>query len=719
MDAHSRYFPTKSSFWHPLILVSACFLAYSNIFVSPFIFDDMSVVLNNPNIFSLWPHEPSSISPTRIVAAVTFSLNYAWAGFSPAEYHLVNILIHCGAGLFLYGVIRRTLLLPRWNARFDSSAPGLAFAIALLWIVHPLQTESVTYIAQRIEALMGLFFLMAFYGFIRAQSSPHSKIWYAAAVVACAIGMGTKEIMVCAPILLFLYDGVFIAASWKDLARQRWKLHSLFFSTWIVFFGLLVMGIAQATEEQAALFTTDSVRWDYALTQLNVLIHYLKLSLIPYPLCLDYRWPLVNSFSEALWPGTLTLLLAGGAVWALWRRSWLGFIGAWFFIILAPTSSINPLPDVAFEHRMYLPLAGVLAFIVILIHEGLGRYCRASCKTPADAEAGVPPGMKPPISSGFGRGSGLAARRGWEYGNVILFGIVVVTFGILTHFRNETYHSEESMWKDVLLKRPDNFRTTIALSSAFINEGRYEEADPLCTTLLSRLPDFSKLSPEIIKKNFSRPGRPPLPLYYSMAHNNLGNIALNTNHPEAAIQHFREAIRVMPGAAWAYLNLGRVLFSENHISEAIAEWNRVLEIQPGDSQTHGLLGIAFSRNKQYQQAAKHFELSIKYNPAYWFARAEVAWLLATCPSSEVRNGTLAIEMAKPLLDVSKGESARAADILAAAYAEAGDYSNAVKYAEQALVLIARTPGMIQTNSISSNAVQARLNGYKARQPFRE
>jgi tetratricopeptide (TPR) repeat protein len=691
MGFRARHFPTKSSFWHPLILISAGFVVYSNIFASPFIFDDMSVVVNNPNIFSLWPQGGSSISPTRIVAAISFSLNYAWSGFSPAEYHLINILIHCGAGLFLYGVMRRTLLLPRWNARFNASAPGLAFAIALLWIVHPLQTESVTYIAQRIEALMGLFFLMTFYGFIRAQSSPHSKIWVAAAVAACAIGMGTKEIMVCAPILLFLYDGVFIASSWSDLARQRWKLHSVFFSTWIVFFGLLVMGIAEATEEQAALFTTDSVRWDYALTQLNVLIHYLKLSLIPYPLCLDYRWPLVNSFSEALWPGTLTLLLAGASVWALWRRSWAGFVGAWFFIILAPTSSINPLPDVAFEHRMYLPLAGVLAFIVILIHEGLSRHC-------IKGERSDSPIMR------FG---------------VILLGVVVLIFGILTHFRNETYHSEESMWKDVLLKRPDNFRTAVALSSAFINEGRYGEAEPLCTTLLARLPDFSKLSPEIIKKNYSRPGRPPLPLYYSMAHNNLGNIALNSNHPEAAKQHFREAIRVMPGAAWAYLNLGQALFSENHISEAIVEWNRVLEIQPGDSQTHGLLGIAFSRDNQYQQAVNHFALSLKYNPAYWFARAQVAWLLATCPSNEVRNGTLAIEMAKLLLEGSKQESARAADILAAAYAEAGDYSNAVKYAERALVLIARTPGMIQTNSISSNAVQIRLNGYKAQQPYRE
>ncbi|MEI6787739.1 MAG: hypothetical protein WCL49_04595, partial [bacterium] len=105
MGSHSRYFPTKSSFWNPLILIAAGFLAYSNIFASPFIFDDMSVVLNNPNIFNIWPQGPSSLSPTRIVAAVSFSLNYAWAGFSPAEYHLINILIHCGAGLFRYGVI--------------------------------------------------------------------------------------------------------------------------------------------------------------------------------------------------------------------------------------------------------------------------------------------------------------------------------------------------------------------------------------------------------------------------------------------------------------------------------------------------------------------------------------------------------------------------------------------------------------------------------------
>jgi tetratricopeptide (TPR) repeat protein len=690
----TRPFQTKSSFWFPLILIAVGFLAYANSFACPFLFDDSRVITNNPALFHLWPPWMAVRSATRCVVDYSFALNYAWAGFSPAEYRLVNILIHIGTGLLLYGVMRRTLLLPRWNSQFTQSAPGLALATSLLWIIHPLQTESVTYIAQRIEAMMGFFFLLTFYCFIRAAFSRHARAWLSAAVAVCTVGMGTKEVMVAAPILLFLYDGIFIAPSWGDLVRKRGKLHALFFSTWFVFFGLLVMGIVSERSETISLFSQGINRWNYALTQLNVLAHYLKLTLIPHPLCLDYLWPLVNSPLEALWPGALILLLAGWTVWALYRRSWTGFIGAWFFIILAPTSSINPLPDAAFEHRMYLPLASLLAFLVMAVYQGLscGLILKKTSRQQINRFA-------------FG-----------------ILGIAAMTFGILTPLRNEAYRSEESMWKDVLLKRPDNFRTYIALSTAYLAEQRYSEAAPLCRNLLTRLPDFSGIPIHEIERKFTSPGHQSIQLYYSMAHNNLGVVDLNSNQLDAATKHFREAIRVWPGADWGYRNLGHALYSENRLDEAITEWNRGLEIQPGDSLTHALLGVALSQKHQYKDAIGHFEQAIRIKPDFWFARSQWAWILATCPSHEVRNGRQAILIATPLTEIAENQSPKALDIVAAAYAEAGDFSNAVKYAKRAvdLSLINKDAESPSKNpAYTTETLLLRLNLYRTGQPYRE
>lgn len=683
MEPAKTRFPTRPSFWHPLILIAAGFLAYANSFSCPFLFDDSAVVTKNPHIFHLWPPWLAVLSPTRFVADYSFALNYAWAGFSPAEYRLVNILIHIGAGLLLYGIIRRTLLLPRWNSRFDETAPWLALMTSLLWTVHPLQTESVTYIAQRIEALMGFFFLLTFYCFIRGASSVHNRAWLAASLCVCMVGMGTKEVMVTAPILLFLYDGLFLAPSWSDLVRKRWKLHAVFFSSWLFFMGLLVMGIMRAQAEQVSLFFQGVNRWDYALTQLNVLAHYLRLSVVPYPLCLDYNWPLVHSLTGALWPGVMTFALGVATLWALWQRSWVGFIGAWFFFILAPTSSFSPLPDVAFEHRMYLPLAGVLAFLVVATHSLAGKYR-------------------------------------WLCGAIVLSSVVVFT--LLTHFRNETYRSQETMWRDVIRKQPANFRTYISLSAALLEEGRYKEVDIICNSLIRRLPPLATLPAGMIQKQFIQPGQPPVALYYAMALNNKGLAALNLNSPEAAKDNYREAIRIFPGAYWARRNLGHALYLENQIDAAIDLWKEALNWQSKDSETHCYLGLALLRKQHYREAVAHFQEAVAIRPDFWFARSQWAWMLATCPANEVRNGPQAVQAALPLLDVSGNHSPRAYDIIAAAYAEAGDFQNAVKLGQLAINASLKTTGKAappEPHDYTTATLRQRLELYRNNLPYRE
>lgn len=678
MNWMSRSFPTRITAWFPAIILASGVLAYANSFSCPFLFDDATVITQNPHIFHLWPPWKAALAPTRFVADYSFALNHAWAGFSPADFRLVNLLIHLGAGLLLYGLVRRTLLLPVWNFRFTGSAAGIALATAVLWTLHPLQTESVTYIAQRIEALMGFFFLLTFYAFVRGATAAGASPWTPAAVAACALGMATKEVMITAPLLLILYDGVFLSDSWRGVLR-RWKWHAAFFATGLIVLLLLGASVMRAQEEHVPLVGAGPVRWHYALTQLNVLVHYLRLSVIPHPLCLDYRWPLIQTPAEAIWPGILTLGLGLGTLWALWRRSWVGFAGAWFFIILAPTSSFNPLPDAAFEHRMYLPLAGVVALVVILVHGGVERW--------------------------------IPSPRVRRLAGVTLPAAVSGIFLGLTALRNETYQTSEGMWRDVIRQRPDNYRTYISLSNALLEEDRNRESAAVCSNLLERLPPFARLPAGRIQAEFMQPGKPPTAMYYGMAHNNLGQAAMNLNESAAAMRHYREALRVFPAGYWAHRNLGNALYRGNRVVEAVAEWRATLEWQPRDSEAHCNLGVALARQHHYREAAGHFEKAVEFKGDYWFAQSQWAWLLATCPSNEVRNGSRALALAKPLVTVVGPKSPRALDILAAAYAETGDFSNAVTTVMHAIAL---TP-----DQSSSDSLVRRLTRYRAQKPWRE
>lgn len=694
MNWMSRNLPTQARAWYPLLILAAGWLAYSNSFACPFLFDDAGVIIDNPHIFTLWPPWKAVLAPTRFVADYSFALNHVWAGFSPAEYRLVNIGIHLGAGLALYGVLRRTLQLPRWPTCALQNSEELALAVALLWTVHPLQTESVTYIAQRIEALMGLFFLLTFYAFIRGATAGGKSLWKPVSVVFCALGMATKEVMVTAPVLLIIYDGIFLSNSWAG-PLKRWRWHGAFLATWAILILLLRASLLRAEAEHVPLVGVGAARWEYALTQLNVLIHYLKLSLIPYPLCFDYRWPLVASPVESLWPGILTVLLALGTAWALWKRTWIGFLGAWFFVILAPTSSFNPLPDAAFEHRMYLPLAGVVAGMAGLLAAALHHS---------------------PLTERTKRIAGL-----------MLFIGAAILFASLTLARNRTYMAEEIMWRDVIEKRPDNYRAYVALSSTLLNREHYAEAATICSNLLHRLPPFAVLSRAEIESRHVHPGRPPVHRYYAMAHNNLGLVAAAGNQPDRAMLHYQEALRVFPSGFWAHRNLGLALYLENRMDEAIDEWTQASELNPRDSLTHAYLGLALSRKCKFKEAERHYREAVRLKEDFLFARSQWAWILATCPSNEVRDGKLALMVALPLLEGSAWTSPRALDVVAAAYAETGDFTNAVRFAREAIQLAGESPPERRAPSHSVTAasrdytiedLQRRLEHYLRRVPFR-
>ena len=147
--------------------------------------------------------------------------------------------IHLAAGIVCLPLSAGRYECRVWRPAIAAAADGLALAVALIWVVHPLQTESVTYIYQRMESLMGLCYLLTLYCFVRSASSPRPRLWLEAAVVCCAAGMGSKEVMVTVPLLVLWYDRVFVAQSWRDLFRRRWRFYAALATTWIILFAVI------------------------------------------------------------------------------------------------------------------------------------------------------------------------------------------------------------------------------------------------------------------------------------------------------------------------------------------------------------------------------------------------------------------------------------------------------------------------------------------------
>ncbi len=407
---------------YPVLLAAAGLAAYANSFAGVLLLDDHQLLEDLAEYRTV----ARIVASPRPVVILSLRANYLLGRERVWGYHAFNLSVHLLAGLVLYDFLRRTL-----------RRPGLAFVVALLWVVHPLQTQAVTYISQRGESLMGLFYLLTLDAVaIGAASRP---IWYVAAVLCCALGMLTKEVMVTAPLLVLLYDRCFLAPSWRELLRRRWPLYLGLAATWLLLARSFLFAFTTTDPTASAGFALKGITpREYLCSEAGVLVHYLRLAFFPHPLCLDYQWPVARDPVAIVAPGLVVVALLLLTAWALWRHPALGFWGAWFFLILAPTSSFVPIADLAFEHRMYLPLAGVLVLAVL------------------GADAGL---------------QALAQRAGWDETalrgrRIGAVGVVALVCILLTFMRNEDYSSEVAMWRNVLSQYPDNARAHYNLGRA-------------------------------------------------------------------------------------------------------------------------------------------------------------------------------------------------------------------------------------------------------------
>ncbi len=346
-------------------------IVYANSFRGQYQFDDFVSIVSNPNIRHLGPIGKIVEAPRdqpiagRPVVAVSLALNYAVSGLRVWSYHAFNLVVHLLTALLLLALLRRTLRLPRFSEAIRTRAGPLALISALIWTIHPLQTESVTYIVERAESMAGFLYLATIFASLRgvqARTGGRRRAWYALATAAAAIGMLTKETMATVPVMLFIYDRIFLGRSFREILRDRWGLYAALACTW----GILATLMAQAPRSGTTGFEMpDLTPLQQLATQPGVILHYLRLAFWPDPLVLDYGWPVARDFTKIAATGLAVLLLLAGTLVAIARRSPVGFAGAWFFGILAPTSSFVPVQPQCFEHRMYLPLAAIIVLVVV------------------------------------------------------------------------------------------------------------------------------------------------------------------------------------------------------------------------------------------------------------------------------------------------------------------------------------------------------------------
>lgn len=562
-----------------LVLLIAGAAAYSNSLSAPFILDDEESIVRNPYIARWWPISEAMRAPAqssfagRPLASLSLAISHALGGPSPAAFRIWNIAFLIASAMVLAALVDLTM-----RRRGLPHGLLLAIAVALLWLLHPLHTEVVNYITQRTESLMGLCYLLTLYAASRSMAeTPAAPRWTLAAVIFCAAGMAVKESMATAPLMVLIYDAVFAAGSIRKALTRRSALYAGLGATWLLLAYLNIDG----PRSGSAGFNTATSPVTYLLNQAGMIVTYLKLSAWPHPLIVDYgRTPPIG-VGSALPSLLITAAFAAGVLFAWLRQHRVAaFLGTWFFVTLAPTSSIIPIAtEVGAERRMYLPLIAIIALLV------LGLWRTVSRPRPFMAAAAI----------------------------------VAMALGGLTYARNRDYYDPVGIWQQVVAARPHgraHYNLAIALAAAGrddearVHYGAALDGEPHAHYALGvdaleggRLEDAVR---ELRAFLDQRPADPVAPQAWLL----LGEAQVDLGQQEAAERAFRAALEMSPGFADAQAKLADLLLQQGRHGEAIVAYRSYLQAMPANAAAHHGLGLALAMTGQTPAALAAFTQAV-------------------------------------------------------------------------------------------------------------
>lgn len=613
----------EQSPYHILLIAIIGLLAYSNTFTVPFHFDDTPNIVENPIIKDLrYFAAPASLKglqsydalKNRFIGYFSFALNYQLHGLDVTGYHIVNLAIHITNALLVYWLILLTFSTPYFASRQDSAtcrpsnntwpASLIALFSALLYVSHPVQTQAVTYIVQRFASLATMFYLLSLVSYVKWRGSffltlnpeldTHrlkpaatrftSVLWYIASLVSAVFAMKTKEIAFTLPVIIVLYELMFFEGTIKK--RALW-LVPILLTLLIIPLTLISMakpiGAIISDAGEATRLESTLSRWEYLFTQFRVIVTYIRLVILPINQNLDYDYPSYHSLLEIEVLLSFLFLAAFIALAAyLTYRSHrgdpflrlAGFGILWFFITLSVESSIMPIRDVMFEHRLYLPSAGAFLAITQLTFTGVG-----------------------------------AVRGKWPWRRAAIVPTFMLIIALLTgaaYSRNSVWRNELRLWSDVVTKSPQNARGHCSLGDALEDDGQTSKAIEHYRVALQLNPSYGE------------------------ARSNLGYSYLAIGQRDQAIEQFQAALILTPlywkrdyFYASVNYNLGIAYSSKGAFDKAREYFRAALKIKPNYARAYYGLGDTYLSQGAFDTAEGYYRIAIKIKPDYTEARQKL------------------------------------------------------------------------------------------------
>ena len=678
-----------SSQWVALAFIALFgVVIYGNIYRAPFVFDDMYQIEENLKIRDLSEcFSPRQLFFPRPIVELTFALNYKLGGLNVFGYHVVNVLIHIINGFLAYflalTIFKQLLNLPAQRfghsnspksevqgsqpAVFQSTIDNRQSAIllmslftGLIFVAHPIQTQGVTYTAQRYASIAAMFYFLSILCYVKARITVEGSksksqnlgkhppsayklqlaAYFALAFLCGVLAFLSKQNTASLPGVILLVEYILFDRTW-----QGWKRKLLWFAPAFLIMGVFILYVSgifrggiqfeNLLEDVSGILrapATDVGRWTYFCTQLNVIIIYIRLLFLPFGQNLDYMYPFKTGFFDGYTLAAFLFLMAVVAlgVWNIRKRPVISFGIFWFFITLSIESSFFPIKDALFEHRLYLPMFGFAIAVTYIV------FCL------------------------------LPVKRLWS---IVLSILIIISLGSATFMRNRTYRNKITLWSDVVSKSPENFRANYNLGKELSDQGRLPEAIKSYLKTLSIKPEWDKAHVNLgialrragrldeAIRHFSErlritPRNPEMHCNlgvalmqkgdlktadhhfsealrlkpdFAEARNNLGSLSARQGNLKDAARHFSEALRVEPNNAKINYNLGQALMLQGALQASALSFSEAVRIKPDYAEAHGKLGIVLTRQGDFEGGIKHFAEALKIKPGLNEARQGMIW----------------------------------------------------------------------------------------------
>jgi protein O-mannosyl-transferase len=510
------------------ILLISCLgtIVYSDAFYCSFHFDDFEFIVNNSfiknfqDLGNLWNYYPC-----RFLTFLSFALNYHMHRLDVFGYHLFNLLVHIISAILVWWLTLLTLTTPVMKEnKISQHFNVIALFTGLIFVSHPVQIQAVTYIWQRSASLATFFYLISLCLYIKARLPVSGvyrvshKYYYIFSLLIAIMTMFTKEIAITLPLMILFYEFSFLSINGKI----NWSSITPFLL--ILLMIPLTMLLTHSTKFQEIKSIMEGPGGispiHYFLTELRVLVTYIRLTFLPFNQNLDYDYPLYkNIFELPVFISFLSLMTIFFIAQRIFSKHRLvAFSIFWFFLSLLPESSILPFNDVIFEHRLYLPMVGYSIFIVSALYYLSQRF---TIKT-----------------------------------MIVLLIMIITLNSILTYQRNKVWKDESTLWVDTAQKTPNKSRPYIFLAYYYDTQYNFSQA----------ISNYSKAI-EVDSNSW-------------MAYNNRGNVYVEQGKTTQAVLDFNKAIAINPNFAEVYMNRGNLYNHLGQTAQAISDFNKAITINP-------------------------------------------------------------------------------------------------------------------------------------------